>query len=220
MAVCYDGMMSDKYKTAPVKIVWVLKEALYEGNLSEQLENAINRPLYSPTWLTMAYSAYAVINGWGTGAFTGWKDVPTLDNGVLEILRQVAVVNVKKEACTAKNGSSKNLEIKNAYCKGQEAINRQITGLDPDIVVFGYPNALYCIVEGIFKTQTGEDIYRTDARVGDFSVTTAEIRGKRRLFLWGYHPGYYRSEEKGDHSQLKYFTAFVDAVKDFRQNQK
>lgn len=122
---------------------------------------------------------------------------------------------MKKEVCTAKNGSSKNTEIKNAYCRNRESINRQITELDPDIVVLGYPNAMHCIVADIFKMQTGKN-YHCDKEIGDFSMTTEKVNGKRRLFLWGYHPGYYRSEENGDHSQLKYFTAFVDAVRSFR----
>ena len=39
-----------------------------------------------------------------------------------------------------------------------------------------------------------------------------------KLFLWGYHPGFYRSEEDGEHSQYKYFTDFIAAVKEFRAN--
>ncbi len=172
--------------------------------------------MYSPTWLTMAYSAYAIISGWNTGVFTEWKDVPTLDNGVLEILRKVSVVNVKKEACTARDGLSDNAEIVSEYKKNCVLLNKQIADLDADIIVFGYPNALYYIVDGIFKTQTGKD-YHSDKAFGDFSATTAEVGGKRRLFLWGYHPGYYRSEENGKYSQYNYFTAFVDAVRDFRE---
>ncbi len=41
MGICHDGMLSEEYKSAPVKIVWVLKEALCDGYLSELLEFAI-----------------------------------------------------------------------------------------------------------------------------------------------------------------------------------
>ena len=39
MGIRHNGMLSEEYKTAPVKIVWVLKEALYDGCLSERAAN-------------------------------------------------------------------------------------------------------------------------------------------------------------------------------------
>ena len=217
MGICEDGILNiEGYNSAPVKIVWVLKEALCDGDLGEQLDNAIKNHLYSPTWLTMAYAACAVLAGWKSGSFTEWKAVPTLDDGVLKSLRQVAVVNVKKEACSAKNGYSDNDEIMSEYISQRRMINDQIVDLDADIIVFGYPEKLKCIVEDIFKTQTEETQYRVDKLFGDFAVTTAEVKGARKLFLWGYHPGFYRSEEDGEHSQYKYFTDFIAAVKEFR----
>lgn len=216
MSICEDGILNiEGYNSAPVKIVWVLKEALCDGDLGELLDNAIKNHLYSPTWLTMAYAAYAVLAGWKSGSFTEWKAVPTLDDGVLKSLRQVAVVNAKKEACTAHNGLSDNTEIWEAYEKERDAINGQITALAPDIVVFGYPEMLRGIVEDVFKKQTGEE-YRIDKHFGDFAATTAEVKGVHKLFLWGYHPGFYRSEEDGEHSQYKYFTYFIAAIKEFR----
>ena len=212
MGICYDGMLSEEYNNAPVKIVWVLKEALYDGKLSEQLEHAIKNKYFSFTWLTMAYSAYAVINGWTSAQ---WKEVPTLDQGVLEILRKVAVVNVKKEACTAPTGLSDNAEIIAEYFANRDAIKKQILDLDAAVIVFGYPEKLRCIVEDIFKNQTAID-YHIDKHFGDFASTVAEVNGKRRLFLWGYHPGYYRSEENSQYSQYNYFKAFVDVVSEFR----
>lgn len=217
MGICEDGILNvEGYDHAPVKIVWVLKEPLYDGDLGEQLDNAIKNHLYGPTWLTMAYAAYATLAGWKSGNFTAWKTVPTLDGGVLESLRQVAVVNVKKETCTAKNGYSDNDEIMSEYISQRRMINDQIADLDADIIVFGHPEKLKCIVEDIFKTQTGENRYRVDELFGDFAATTAEVNGKRKLFLWGYHPGFYRGEEEGEHSRYKYFTDFIAAVKEFR----
>lgn len=88
MSICNDGTLNiAEYRNAPVRIVWVLKEALCDGDLGGVLEHAINNRRFSFTWLTMAYPAYAVINGWMSGVFTKWKDVPTLDDGVLKILR-------------------------------------------------------------------------------------------------------------------------------------
>ena len=216
MGICYDGMLSEEYKTAPLKIVWVLKEALCEGYLGKQLDNAINKKQANPTWQTMAYAAYAVLTGWASGSFSKWEKVPTVDNGVLKFLRKVAVVNVKKEACIAKNGLSDNTEIWGSYKRECDLINQQITRLAPDIVVFGYPEMLRGIVEEVFKTQTGGKEYLIEKHFGDFASTVAEANGRRCLFLWGYHPGYYHSEETGDHSQYNYFTAFVDAVREFR----
>lgn len=215
MGVCYDGMLCEEYKTAPVKIAWVLKEALCDGYLSEQLENAINNKQANPTWRTMAYPTYAVIRGYENSEFPEWENVPGLTQDILKILRQVAVVNAKKEACTAKNGHSDNGEIIAEYLVNRDAIKRQLMELDADIIVFGYPEKLGCIVEDVFRTMTGKN-YCIDTRFGDFASTIADVNGKRRLFLWGYHPGYYHSEEKGEHSQYKYFTAFVDAVRKFR----
>ena len=219
MGICEDGILNiEGYNNAPVKIVWVLKEALCDGDLGEQLDNAIKNHLYSPTWLTMAYAAYAAFAGWKSGNFTDWKAVPTLDGGVLESLRQVAVVNAKKEACMARNGLSDNDEIMSEYISQRQMINKQIADLDADIIVFGYPEKLKCIVEDIFKTQTGENRYRIDKFFGDFAATTAEVVGRRKLFLWGYHPGFYHSEEKGEYSQYQYFTNFIAAVKEFKAN--
>ena len=216
MGVCYDGMLSEEYKTAPVKIVWVLKEALYEGYLGEQLDNAINKKQANPTWRTMAHPTYAVMKGWKNGDFIEWECVPGIKQDVLKALRQIAVVNAKKEACTAKDGLSDNGEIISEYLANRDAIKKQIDELDADIIVFGYPQVMECIVKDVFNKMTDGKDYRIDKHFGDFASAIAEVKGKRRLFLWGYHPGYYRSEEKGEYSQYNYFTAFVDAVREFR----
>lgn len=210
-----DGAFCEaEYKNAPVKILWLLKEALDYGQKSqaELLDAAIKEKRIGQTWTTMAYVAYAVINGWESGNFVKWEDIPTVDQGVGEILRKIALVNVSRELSTAPNGLSKNANISQAYISNADLIEEKIKALNPDIVVFGYPEALKGIVEDVFKRMTGQE-YTTDKYFGTFSVTISN----NRLFIWAYHPSIYRSEENGRLSKYCYYESFIESVKLFRQ---
>lgn len=210
-----DGAFCDcEYQNSPVKIAWVLKEALdYEQKCQTcLLKDALAKRQLGNTWTTMAYVAHAVINGWESGEFESWEDVPSVENGVGEILYSVALVNVNKNLNDARNGYSCNHEICREYNKNADLIEAQIKELAPDIIVFGYPEELKCIVQDIFERMTGES-YDIDKQFGTFAVT---IR-KNRLFIWAYHPSFYRSEEEGDFSKYKYFESFIKSVNLFKQ---
>lgn len=210
-----DGAFNDrKYGEAPVKIAWILKEALDYGQKCQTylLKDALEKKRLGNTWETMAYAAHAVINGWETGEFETWEEVPSVAGRVGEILYSVALVNVNKKLNDAQNGYSCNHEICREYNDNAALIESQIKGFSPDIIVFGYPEELKCIVRDIFKRMTGED-YDIDEQFGTFAVTIRQ----NRLFIWAYHPGFYRSEEEGEFSKYKYFESFVKSVKFFKQ---
>ena len=210
-----DGVFDQReYNNVPVKIVWVLKEALEYGQDSQSklLDDALANKQLGPTWTPIAYVAHAIIAGWENGNFTEWKDIPSVESGVGEVLKKIAIVNVNKIPNRTQSGYSNNSVIWNAYLRFSELIESQINDLNPDIVVFGYPKALVGIVHDVFRKMTGQE-YRIDEHFGTFAVT---VIGKR-LFIWAYHPCYYRSEEAGVHSQHCYYNSFIDSVKFYKR---
>ena len=210
-----DGVFDqNEYNKAPVKIVWVLKEALeYEqNNQSELLKKALAKKQLGPTWTTIAYVAYAIINGWDSGNFIEWQNIPSVEAGVGDILNKIALINANKVLNQASSGLSNNSVIINAYQRYADLIERQIRDLNPDIVVFGYPEALKGIVQDVFLRMTGQE-YKIDEHFGTFAATVRD----KRLFIWAYHPSIYRSEENGQLSKYCYYESFIESVKLFRQ---
>lgn len=210
-----DGVFDrDAYNQAPVKIVWVLKEALeYEQNRqSDLLKDALEKKQLGPTWTTIAYVAYAIINGWESGNFTKWEDIPTVKAGVGDVLYKIALINANKGLNQASSGLSNNSVILNAYQRYADMIERQIRDLNPDIVVFGYPEALKGIVQDVFLRMTGQE-YKIDEHFGTFAATVRD----NQLFIWAYHPSIYRSEENGQLSKYCYYESFIESVKLFKQ---
>lgn len=203
-----------QYEKTPVKIVWLLKEPVYDEHKSQSdlLKKAIRNKKLGNTWTNIAYVAHGVISGWSSGIFEKWENIPSVENDVGKSLYSVAVVNVKKTANQKSDGYSDNCEISNAYHEHADAIILQIKDLNPDIVVFGYPKVLRGIVEDVFMRMTGEK-YR-NVKIGTFSVT---ICGKF-LFIWAYHPSYYLSEEKGKLSKYSYYESFIKSVKLFKKH--
>lgn len=210
-----DGAFNDqKYREAPVRMLWLLKESLeYEQkSQADLLNDAIKKGKLGDTWTTIAYVAYAVIHGWEDGNFVKWEEIPSVEKGVGEILNQVAIVNVNKEPNATKNGISVNASIKRAYSENADSIENQILKLNPKIVVFGYPEALGGIVDDVFQRLTGQT-YEIDKQFGTFAATVRD----NRLFIWAYHPSIYRSEENGHLSKYRYYESFIESVQLFRQ---
>ena len=204
----------EQYNAASVKLLWLLKEALNLEQTSQAalLEDALKKKQLGNTWTTIAYVAYAVIEGWKTGNFVKWEDIPTVDQDVGEYLRKIALLNVNRELNNAKNGCSQNANIKRAYGENSDFLEEKIKELNPDIVVFGYPEALKEIVQDVFQRMTREK-YEIDQHFGTFATTVRN----NRLFIWAYHPGIYRREENGRLSKYSYYESFIESVKLFKQ---
>ena len=204
----------DQYRKARYRIVWVLKEALEYGFNSQQecFQDAFEKENLGPTWELMAYVAYGILNI-RNGKYPSWGDVPLNfqdPTGSATSLESVASVNVKKIPNTRHDGTSINKEIRDAFANNKELIFKQLEDLNPQILILGYPEELKCIVEDIYHFFEGEE-YQIQKNIGSIALTIN--KSKSRLYLWGYHPGYY----KGDERQGAYYEDILEAVSDFLQ---
>jgi hypothetical protein len=177
--VFYDGAIDlERYSLSVPRILWILKEAVGdygEDRYSNQLidKNIRNRSLCK-TLRVIAYVSYGILKQKAL-----WSDIPDLYNGAAEILREVAIINVKKamgEVASRSNGS-----ILRAYDENNKLLQMQMAFYDPDIVIFGFPEACSRIVH---------DIIRHDApnALGHSLGECAYYLAPQRKFIWHYHP--------------------------------
>ena len=211
-----DGAFNrDQYQKARYRIVWVLKEALEYGFNSQQecFRDAFQKKKLGPTWGLMAYVAYGILNI-DDGKYLPWEEVPFNfqdSTGSAASLKSVASVNVKKVPNTRRDGTSDNKEIRDAFENNKDLIFKQLKALNPQILILGYPEELKCIVEDIYRFFEGEE-YQIQKSIGSIALTIN--KSKSRLYLWGYHPGFY----KGDEKQGSYYEDILKAVSDFLQS--
>ena len=152
-----DGAFNqERYWNAPYRVVWVLKEALEYDCFNSQQEcfrDAFKKAKLGPTWGLMAYVAHGILNI-KDGKYLSWEDVPLNfqePTGSAVSLESVASVNVKKTPNTRCDGTSINKEIREAFVNNKSLIFQQLRELDPQILIFGYPEELKCIVEEIYQ---------------------------------------------------------------------
>ena len=218
MNIYEDGAFNrDRYQNACYRIVWVLKEALDYGFNSQQecFQDAFEKENLGPTWELMAFVAYGILNI-KKGKYPSWGEVPLNFQetaGSAVSLESVASVNVKKIPNICHDGTSVNKEIRDAFANNKELIFKQLEDLNPQILILGYPEELKCIVEDIYRFFEGEE-YQKQKSIGSIALTIN--KSKSRLYLWGYHPGYY----KGDKGQGAYYEDILKAVSDFLQSKE
>ncbi len=211
----------EQYQKAPYRVVWILKEPLdYPFNSQREcFEDACKKENLGPTWEPMAYVAYGILNIKG-GKYPSWEKIPQLfqhPTGSAASLKSVASINVKKIPNDQCNGKSVNKEIIESFEANKDLIFKQLDDLDPQILIFGYPEELKCIVEQIYQHFEGEtEQYKIQEHINDGTVAATANKSKSRLYLWAYHPSYYKSEIK----QCTYYEDILKAVSDFLQSQK
>lgn len=177
-----DGIIDiDKYLKSKPKILWILKEAYCEdgGGWDYREEWAKEGKLWEwvnasskPTWHPIIYVTYAILNG-----FLTWNDMDWIRNSpdMAEVLRNIAVINVKKLPGVRQ---SNNAEILACYNEHKQIILKQIEVFQPDIVI-GYHEVLRQIYSDL-------DISTKNEKRKE---SCEYVKTHERLYITAYHPG-------------------------------
>jgi hypothetical protein len=181
-----DGIVNiDKYLQSKIKILWILKEP-YDGvenglpsgggwhfcNDFLAVDNFYKRVGRSrSTWHPIIYVCYGILNSFLQYESMDWiRDDPSM----AEVIRQIAVINVKKLpgfTRTYDNGV-----IWNAYSKYKDILIKQIDTYNPDIIIGGSTLQLF---------------------FNDLNIEQDELRknssvyyamNNLKLFIHAYHP--------------------------------
>ena len=198
-------------------------DCLHEEQLQDQAASIerINAELtykkekLGPTWGLMAYVAYGILNI-KEGKYLRWEEVPEHFQkpiGSADSLNFVASVNAKKTPNGRQTGRSVDREIRDAFENDKPLIFNQLDDLNPQILIFGYPEDLKPIVEAIYQHFENES-YTIQRHIGSIAVTTN--RTKSRIYLWGYHPNHYKSKD----SQCSYYQEILCTVSDYLQSKR
>jgi len=176
----YDGIINElEYNQAKYKILWVLKESHDEENDGEGgwsfREHFSNVKDYSgikekrSTLYPIVYISNGILNDLEYGDMNEIKE----DSELINILRKIAYINVKKIPGKTK---SNNTELKEAYNKYKDILFLQINTYNPDIIIFA----------GTF------DLFSNDLKLedgyceGDGNVEY--IIQNKKLYINAYHP--------------------------------
>lgn len=207
-----DGIIDvEKYFYAKYKILWILKEPYDEfderGNPCGggwSLPDIINekKTIYEygrsqKTFKPMIYASWGILNN-----FCLWKDMTDVeeDTSMLEILKSIAYINVKKLPGYTESPYS---VIKNAYLQHKDILNKQIEYYNPDIIIGGYTLPFFFEYLGF----TQSDMKRNDSN--------HYIIKDNKIFISAYHPA-----QRNVVSQEQYCNDIIAVVKEFNSISK
>ncbi len=181
--VIRDGIVNlEAYSAAKVRILWILKEVNDNGGGDWDLRDYINDGLYANketqkrnrnwkvTYSPMIYTTWGILND-----FDEWDNIPDIDNDypeeMIDILKQTAVINVKKFPGTSRTNVS---ELWRFYEYHKDIVLEQIRLYKPDVVIGAG-------TLDIFGKDAGVDmeVYRTQRY----------FLHDGKVFLGAYHPG-------------------------------
>jgi len=205
----YDGIVDEqKYSNSALKILWILKEVNDEGgyNQRESLRNEITMESRKKGWWKtldpVIYISYSILNN-----FMTWKDLSYISDmpEMIDVLKQIAYINIKKEAGGAV--SFDNI-ISEGYQKYKDIIHSQIEMANPDIIIGG--NTLQYLYEdfGISENQI--------KAVNGFDLGYFDLPD--RLFINSYHPNYLMRMKESERGE--YFDAITNTVKNWQVSRK
>lgn len=200
-----DGIIDiDKYLGSKTKILWILKEPYDDvdtdgkpcgggWSIPEMIrsKNSIydfeggGRPTYRP----MIYSAWGVFNN-----FVQWELMDNVEDNpkMLDALKSIAYINIKKLPGMT---SSPNSVIQDAYDKNKDILFKQISCIDPDIIIWGYTVSYFW-----------NDIGVTLAQFQKFGSLKYFISGNK-LYIDTFHPS------QRTVSQKEYCNDIINVVK-------
>lgn len=205
----YDGLSDiDAYEAAPVKIMWVLKEAYCDfdenGNPigggwsipdiwkdSQHFHSIIK----NRTWKPMMYVLGSLSEG------SNWDDLEWIENDpekYIKYLQGCAYININKFPANSHSGS-----MADKFSIWQNLLKEQIEGYSPDVIIFGYT---YQNFLSAFWEQTPVSL---DGISGVTDAYITSLKGKPVLLIDAYHPN---NRVKGL-TQEKYVDTIVETVK-------
>jgi len=202
-----DGIVNiEKYVESKFKILWILKEPyddVEEGSPSGGGWHLCKDFLADPnfykhigkiqTWHTIIYTSYGILND-----FQQYDQMSFIrnDKSMAEIIRSVAVINVKKlPGFTRTNDDI----ICSAYQKHRDILLKQIDTYNPDIIIGGGTLQLFIDDLGI------KDILKNK---GNIKYATKNSK----IFIHAYHPA--QTTIKRD----EYVNDIINATKEWADN--
>lgn len=203
MSFVRDGIVNvSKYLEAPVKILWILKEAHSDDdslpdmrpNLASLNDNDnpdIMDRLWAPTWRAVAYATYGIFEN------MNMDDIPEMNGNAQEVLKYmpcIAHINVKKYA----GGSNANMsEIQRFYNKYKTLLHEQVEIIDPEVMIFG----------GTFGCFS--DYFVGKEKIAEWLPV---YQFQNKLLIDTYHPSGYG---RAGMTQIEYCDYIINAVKDY-----
>jgi hypothetical protein len=188
---------NDKKRT-PFKILWILKEPYddfdengkaigggwsYTDDLNARLHN------YStiPTWRRIAYTSFGILNG-----FSAYKDIDDImeGNGIFDVIRSIAVINVKK---TPGNKQTPYKVLSEAYNRNRTILLEQIRTFNPNIIIGGGTLPLF-VNDLNLEEQKKINNHDPSYYIND-----------SKLYIVAYHPSYQARS-------LKFEEEYVDGI--------
>lgn len=144
----FDGITNiEEYLNAPIKILWILKEANFgdkeksvmfdqrdfHKDITKQNREGKNYPWWN-TYLNILYASFGILHNEIFKDFNGMEylDTKTAKIDGEYILSKIAFINVKKRS-GGKSSNSKQIE-KN-YFENKDVLMRQIQGINPDVII-------------------------------------------------------------------------------------
>lgn len=167
------------YEQAPVKIMWILKqdrEDCQDGaTYAERIRRAAKeqRVQSSPTWASIAYASYAILNG-----VEKFESIPDA-NECSKAMLSTALVEIQKELG---DPTTSDQIVRDGYAKYGDLLSRQIKAADPDVIIVCLPEGLKDVVLSIRK-----DVFSLDDDGWSWGSCASSLCG-RKLLLWAWHP--------------------------------
>ncbi|MGN0028935.1 MAG: hypothetical protein ACI35Q_04290 [Marinilabiliaceae bacterium] len=132
-----------------LRVMWILKES-YDGTDGEVngggwcIYHALDDTGAASirTWQVMAYVTYGIRTG------TGYNDMPTVDAKMIDLLKDVAYINVSKMPGRTQSNDS---YMANAYRVWEETLKAQVETYAPDVVILGGTSAW--VLDGLFASR-------------------------------------------------------------------
>lgn len=192
-----DGIVcEEKYNKSKYKILWILKEPNGEDDdwdMREFIGNKkylTNYHLWRRTFLPIIYSNYGILNN-----FCQWNDMEDIDKDIsmFEVLRQIALINIKK--ISGKSVSNYSV-IWHEYNLYKDIILKQIECYKPDIIIGG--GTLHIVAE---------DLGFDHEKMKPSGESATYLFHKNQLFISAYHPN------QRKHKQQEYCDDIINAAK-------
>jgi hypothetical protein len=173
----FDGVVNEeKYQNSAIKIMWVLKDANSTGEVeSYDLRDAINnlktdygiRKGWEKTFSNIIYVTNGILNQ------KEWDDIPFPKNEpeIVDILKQIAYVNIKKVGGGSQSVES---ELQEHFEKSKKLLLDQIEEFNPDVIIFGNTYRF-------FKNDLGLN------QMNIFGTCHATAKSDR-IYIDAYHP--------------------------------
>lgn len=203
----YDGICDiNGYLESPIKIMWILKEAWEKREGEEALGGwYIWEPWSNPAemnsmWKTMMHVMYGITTG------IQYEQMPVTNDEMLGLLKSCAYININKMPSRTTSGT-----MKKSYEQWREILLEQISGYNPDVIIFGNT------YDGLFEKEEFAINSKSRQDLGIPGIVGAYISGER-LLVDAWHPSPLRICSKPDITDDVYVDSIVKAVRGYKNS--